>query len=94
MCSCHHYHIKKLTIKDSLVDNVAIVLPENRATVDIAAVGYIANHFQAAVLEKSLNGLEVLDYKLAPLSCMPTTFILARSWTNVRTRWYFALPSP
>ena len=45
----------------------------------------MANRFQAAVPEQSLDALEeeVLDYKLAPLSGMPTTTDICSYWQEV-----------
>ena len=77
--------VKKFPFKDSVLDDVAYLFPDNRATVDMAAVSRMANRFQAAVPEQLLDALEeeVLDYKLAPLSSMPTTTDICSYWQEV-----------
>lgn len=71
LCCCHHRSSPLKTV----LDDVAHLLPENRATVDMAATFRMGNRFQAAVPEQSQDAAleEVLDYKLAMVSCMSTT---------------------
>jgi len=66
--------IKKFCFKDSVVDDVAIFMPENQASVDVFAVFRLAKHFPTSVSEERFDALEeeVLDYKLAPPSVMPS----------------------
>jgi hypothetical protein len=51
----------------------------------MAAISRMATRFQAAVPEQTLDALEeeVLDYKLAPSSSMPTTTDLCSYWQGV-----------
>ena len=66
--------MKKFSFSDNVVDGVAFLMPENQASVDIAAVFRMAERFPAAVCQGSLDALEeeVLDYKLSPPSAIPS----------------------
>ena len=50
--------IKKFAFKDDLVDDIAILLPENWATVTPQTVVCIARHFPSAVPADALDRLE------------------------------------
>lgn len=65
--------LKKFSFSDGVVD-VAILMPENQASVDCAATLRLAKRFPAAVSQEAFDALEgeVLDYKLAPSSTMPS----------------------
>lgn len=66
--------LKKFSFNDSVVDDVAILLPENRSKVTGAAVLRLARRFPAAVSEDNFDCLEeeVLDYVLASSAVMPS----------------------
>ena len=66
--------MKKFSFSDNVVDDVAILMPENQASVDVAAVFRMAERFPAAVCQGSLDALEeeVSDYKLSPPSAIPS----------------------
>ena len=62
----------RFTFKDDLVNDIVILLPENRATVTPQTVVLIARHSVAAVLADVLDSVdkEDLDYALAPISTL------------------------
>jgi len=66
--------IMKFSFSDNVVDGVAFLVPENQASVNVAAVFRMAERFPAAVCQGSLDVLEeeVLDYKLSPPSAIPS----------------------
>ena len=66
--------MKKFSFSDNVVDYVAFVLPENRATVNVYAIFRMAERFPAAVDQEVLDSLEeeVLDYKLGSPHEMPS----------------------
>ena len=65
--------IKKFVFNDHVVDDVAIFMPENQTSVDLAAARRLAERFPAAISQEAFDALEeeVLDYKLAPSSAIP-----------------------
>ena len=83
--------------KDSVLDNV---FPDNCCSVDLVVVSRMATRFQSAVPEQSLDTLEeeVLDYKLAPMSSIPTgtttDILLAARWANACIEWCTTLSQP
>lgn len=66
--------IKKFTFEDSVVDDVAVILPENQSKVTGPTVLRLARRFPAAVSEDEFDALEeeALDYALAPHATMPS----------------------
>ena len=66
--------IKKFSFNDSVIDDVANLLPENRSKVTGAAVLRLARRFPAALSEDKFDNLEeeVLDYVLASSAEMPS----------------------
>lgn len=64
--------INRFNFKDDLVNDIATLLPEYRATVTPQTVVHITRHFVAAVLADALDSLEEedLDYTLAPISTL------------------------
>ena len=58
--------VKKFSFSDSVVDYVAFLMPENKASVDVNAVFQMVEHFPAAVSTKQFCAREenVLGYKL------------------------------
>ena len=81
---------------------MAILLPENQASVDVVAAVRLAERFPAAVSQDLFDALEeVLDYKLAPSSAMSSVHtergkptksaelcLLARSWKDEDIGWH------
>ena len=66
--------IRKFPFTDTLVDDVAIFLPNSRCSITWNQVCRLAQRFAAAVPQESIDALEekVLDYKLAPTSSLCT----------------------
>ncbi len=60
--------IKKFTFKDTIVDHVAFVLPDNRDNVTTASIVCLAVRFSDAVPEEAHDAIEeeTLDYMLLP----------------------------
>lgn len=58
--------MKKFSFSDPIMDDLAILVPENKANVSAATVLRLADRFPSAVPESALDELEeeVLDYPL------------------------------
>lgn len=66
--------LKKFSFNESVIDDVAILLPENRSKVTGATVLRLARRFPAALTPDKFDCLEeeVLDYVLASSAVIPT----------------------
>ena len=71
----------KFSFNDHVLDDVAILLPDNRCSLTSNAVLRLASRFPAAVPYDSCDALEeeVLDYRLTPLSNFPEIIRECRS---------------
>ena len=65
--------VKKFSFSDPILDDLAILMPENQANVSAAAVLRLADCFPSAVPENAVNELEeeVLDYTLMSPETLP-----------------------
>lgn len=65
--------IRKFPFNDTLVDDVAVFLPNNRSTIDCTRVYQLARRFTIVVPQESMDALEeeVIDYKLSPIASFP-----------------------
>lgn len=65
--------LKNVSFCDGAMDDVAILMPENQASVDCATTFCLAKCFPAAVPQEAFDALEeLLYYKLTPSSTMPS----------------------
>ena len=65
--------MKKFSFSDPVLDDLAILLPENQANISAATVLRLADRFPSAVPESALDELEeeVLDYTLMSPETLP-----------------------
>ena len=77
--------IRKFPFSDTLVDDVAIFLPNSRCSVSWNQVCQLAQHFAAAVPQESIDALEeeMLDSKLAPTSSLPSSELNGEASSSV-----------
>ncbi len=83
--------IKKFSFSDSVIDDIVVLLPENRSKVTVTAVLRLATRFPA---EDQFDALEeeVLDYVLSSSNTIPSVpraegkCILARTGPNARRK--------
>ena len=65
-----------ISFDDKVVDDVANLMPENRPSVDVAAVSWLVQTFPAAISQEAHDDYEeeVLDYKLTMSSQLSSVY--------------------